>query len=112
MLAHDVADFVAEHDLKFFWARDLDQARVEHDERVVHAVSASVHDRRLRDIQRWYVGIEHFTYPYQRLVNRGVLLGPDLHRSRGEDGVDVLLAEGADELAKKRIEPGDLLQRG
>ena len=112
MLAHDVADLVAEHDLELFGAGDLDQARVEHDEGVVHAVRASVHDRRLRNVERRDLGIEYLAYPYERLVDRCVLSWPYLDRCSSEDRVDVLLAEGSNELAEQRVEPWDLLECG
>ena len=110
MFAHDVPDFVAEYNFDLGRVGDLDQARVEDDERIVHADGAGVDDGRLRYEQGRYVVVENLTCADERFVDVGILVGPDLHGGRLKHRVDVLLPEDADNLLQKRVEACDLLK--
>ena len=105
MVAHHVADLVAQHIGDLVVREQLQRARVEDDEGLLHSVRSRVHHRALRDeegVARG--GVEGVAHLRVQLPDARKLVGAHLHGVRLECETDGLLAEEAEDRPQHLVE--------
>ena len=108
----DVAELVADHPAELLRVVQVDHAGGDHDERLVPAQRHRVHQRVLGDVDLGHLGQvqDVGAVPDQLVDVRELALG-DLDRARQVRKPEGPLVEQAEQLAQKRVEPGELAQR-